>query len=129
MDSELPEEYLDGTYIPLDCQYIVALPTEKGAVIFTEVYHIGRKHRLQKLNLGEWDPQRGPSWTNVSFYTRRRDLHGVKIKAAVIADVSMISVGPVFHGKHLPLRSWEKDSCFCDRCKDTVNCTHTHTHI
>jgi hypothetical protein len=92
MDAELLEQHLDGTYIPLDCQYIVARPTEKGAVIFTEVYHIGRKHRLQQLKLGEWDPERGPSWTNVSFYTRRRDLHGVTIKAAVISDVSMISI-------------------------------------
>jgi hypothetical protein len=92
MDSERLEEYLNGTYIPLDCQYILAQPTEKGAVIFTEVYHIGRNHRLQKLKLGEWDPERGPSWTNMSFYMRRRDLQGVTINAAVIADVSMISV-------------------------------------
>jgi hypothetical protein len=90
--SERLDESLKGTYIPLDCHFVVARSTDTGTVTFTEVYHIGRNHRLQELRLGEWDPARGPSWTNVSFYRRRRDLQGVTIKAAVISDVSMISV-------------------------------------
>jgi hypothetical protein len=91
MDSEQLEEYLNGTYIPLDCHFIVARPTGTGAVIFTEVYHIGRNQRLQTLKLGKWDLERGPSWTNMSFYSRRRDLQGVTINAAVISDVSIIN--------------------------------------
>jgi hypothetical protein len=89
MDSEQLEEYLNGTYIPLDCHFIVARPAEMGAVIFTEVYHIKRNQSLQKLKLGEWDLERGPSWTNMSFYTRRGDLQGATINAAVISDVSI----------------------------------------
>ncbi|PNF16858.1 hypothetical protein B7P43_G06079 [Cryptotermes secundus] len=85
MDSEQLDEYLNGTYIPLDCHFIVARPTESGTVIFTEVYHIRRNQRLQKLNLGEWHHERGPSWTNISFYTRRSDLQGATLNAAVIS--------------------------------------------
>jgi hypothetical protein len=88
IDSDQMEVYLTGSYIPLDCLFIVAAPTETRSVTFTEVYHIRRNHRLQKIRLGEWHPERGPSWTNVSFYTRRRDLQGVMINAAVISDVS-----------------------------------------
>jgi hypothetical protein len=108
MDSNQLEENLNGTYIPLDCHFIVARATGKGAVIFTEVYHIGRNQRLQKLKLGEWDPERGPKWTNMPFYTRRRDLQGVTINAAVISDVSMINVfrDPVFHKNNVQLGSW-----------------------
>jgi hypothetical protein len=88
MDSAQTEAYLTGSYIPLDCQFIVATPTESGSVVFTEVYHIRRNHRLQTVKLGEWHPASGPGWTNLSFYTRRRDLQGVTINAAVISDVS-----------------------------------------
>jgi hypothetical protein len=89
MDSEQLEEYFNGTYIPLDCHFIVAQPKGTDAVIFTEVYHIRRDQRLQKLKLGEWDLDKGPIWTNMSFYMRRRDLQGATINTAVISDVSI----------------------------------------
>ena len=88
IDSTQTEVYLTGSYIPLDCQFIVAAPTESGSVVFTEVYHIRRNHRLQAVKLGQWHPASGPGWTNLPFYTRRRDLQGVTINAAVISDVS-----------------------------------------
>jgi hypothetical protein len=88
IDSAQTEIYLRGSYIPLDCQFIVAVPTGTGTVVLTEVYHIRRNHRLQTVKLGEWHPESGPGWTNLSFYSRRRNLHGVRIKAAVISDVS-----------------------------------------
>jgi hypothetical protein len=88
MDSTEMEVYLRGSYIPLDCHFIVATPTNRGSVVFTEVYHIRRNHRLQTTKLGEWHSASGPGWTNLSFYTRRRDLHGVTINTAVISDVS-----------------------------------------
>jgi hypothetical protein len=129
MDSEQLEEYLKGTYIPLDCHFIVARATETGAVIFTEVYHIGRNERLQKLKLGEWDLERGPRWTNMSFYTRRRDLQGVTIKAAVISDVSMINVFrcPVFHGKMCSYVARKTIRWFFDgKILRIAKQTHTH---
>jgi hypothetical protein len=88
MDSTQTEVYLRGSYIPLDCQFIMAVPIVSGSVVFTEVYHIRRDHRLQTVKLGEWHPASGPGWTNLSFYNRRRDLQGVAINAAVISDVS-----------------------------------------
>jgi len=88
VDSTQTKVYLRGSYIPLDCQFIVAAPTGSGSVVFTEVYHIRRNHRLQTIKLGEWHPASGPGWTNLSFYARRRDLQGVTINAAVISDVS-----------------------------------------
>jgi hypothetical protein len=92
MEPKQLDGYFNKTYVPLDCHFIVAQPTESGAVTFTEVYHIRRNHGLQKFRLGEWDPERGPAWTNTSFYTRRGDLQGVRIKAAVISDVRMINL-------------------------------------
>jgi hypothetical protein len=88
MDSDQTEVYLRGSYIPLDCQFIVAALTNTGSVMFTELYHIRRDHNLQTFKLGEWHPERGPRWTNMSFYTRRRDLQGVTINTAIISDVS-----------------------------------------
>jgi predicted small metal-binding protein len=88
MDSSQMDVYMRGSYIPLDCHFIVAAHTEAGSVVFTEVYHIRRYHGLQTIKLGEWHPASGPGWTNLSFYNRRRDLQGVAINAAVISDVS-----------------------------------------
>lgn len=98
MDSKDLEKYFDGIYIPLDCQFIVAHPTEQNAVIFTEVYHIRRNDRLQMLKLGEWDHENGHSWANASFYSRRSDLQGVTINAAVISDVSFDRRSDQLHG-------------------------------
>lgn len=101
MESKQLEGYFSKIYVPLDCHFIAAQPSETGAITFTEVYHIGKNHRLQKFKLGEWDPEKGPAWTNTSFYTRRGDLQGVSIKAAVIPDVSISNLlhGGVFHEK------------------------------
>lgn len=101
MNLEQVEEYFGKMYVPLDCQFIVAQPGENGAVTFTEVYHIGKNQRLMTFKLGEWVPKRGSVWTNTTFYTRRGDLQGVSINAAVISDVSMSNLlhSGVFHKK------------------------------
>lgn len=99
MESKQLEEYFSIMYVPLDCHFIVAQPTETGAVTFTEVYHIRKNQRMQTFKVGEWNPERGSAWTNTSFYKRRGDLQGVSINTAVISDVSMndLPLGGLFH--------------------------------
>ncbi|PSN40739.1 hypothetical protein C0J52_16799 [Blattella germanica] len=92
MDSQPLENYFEGIYIPLDSQFIVARHFER-TITFTEVYRVGKMEPLRTNNVGEWrSSDKGPRWTTLTFYSRRGDLQGVRVKAAVISDGAICNI-------------------------------------
>lgn len=91
------EELFINMHIPFDCEFLVAenssvMDEEHLEVTLTEVYHVHLSGPLQKYRVGTWNSDAGITWSNVPFYQRRGDLQGITIKAAIVADVGILSM-------------------------------------
>jgi hypothetical protein len=92
--TSLEELFID-IHIPFDCEFLVAenlglMDEEHLEVTLTKVYHVHLSGPLQKYQVGTWSSGAGIIWSAVPFYQRRGDLQGVTIKAAIVADVSVL---------------------------------------
>jgi hypothetical protein len=90
------EELFRDIYIPFDCDFLVAenssvMDEEDLEVTLTEVYHVQFSGPLQKYRIGNWSSGTGITWSTVPFYQRRGDLQGIEIRAAIVADVGVLS--------------------------------------
>ncbi|KAJ4432614.1 hypothetical protein ANN_21237 [Periplaneta americana] len=84
------QEYFANIYVPVDCEFLVTREAEDSGfdVTLVEVYRPSSSAPLQVHPVANWSATRGMLWTSVTLLNRRKDLHGVCIKAAMIHDVS-----------------------------------------
>jgi hypothetical protein len=79
-----PEEFLADSYIPFDCEFLVAQQGENGVLMLTEVYKIAREKPLIKRHFGYWTSETEYLFPSSDFYGRRSSLQGLLISAATI---------------------------------------------
>lgn len=89
MDSSTSvEEFFAGIHIPFDSEFLVAQwSAQRVQLSLTELYRVHYASPLQTFCIGNWTYNGGLSWSSVPFFTRRKDLKGIAIKAAVIPYV------------------------------------------
>jgi hypothetical protein len=93
--ASLEELFID-IHIPFDCEFLVAenssvMDEDYLEVTLTEVYHVHLSGPLQKYRVGTWRSGAGITWSTAPFYQRRGDLQGMTMKAAIVADVGVLS--------------------------------------
>jgi hypothetical protein len=86
------QEYFSETYIPLNCEFVVAQPSDwtknRGfEVSLTEVFHVHPSRPVQTRHIGKWSSSHGLTWSTESFFERRGDLQGVLIESGVQSKV------------------------------------------
>jgi hypothetical protein len=86
------EKFFEDIHIPFECEFLVAEmlyrdDDEGTEVSLTEVYRVQPTQELQKYLVGNWSSGAGLAWSTVPFYQRRGDLHGLTVRAAIVADV------------------------------------------
>ena len=74
------DRFLEGIYIPVDCEFLVAQRSGEDAVQLTEVYRVGEGLPLQRQHFGTWD-QNGLRVSNESLVRRRSNFHNYTITA------------------------------------------------
>jgi hypothetical protein len=72
-----------GLFIPLDCEFLVALWHEDGTVNLKEVYHISKVSSLEQHTVGNWSLRHGLQWRTTGFYKRRKNLRGLQLRVVV----------------------------------------------
>jgi hypothetical protein len=82
MDISSPQEVLADSYIPFDCEFLVARRGENGEITLTEVYKIAKGQPLLSYHFGYWISERQYRFPSTNFYTRRPSLQGLIISAA-----------------------------------------------
>ncbi|KAJ4438051.1 hypothetical protein ANN_13990, partial [Periplaneta americana] len=70
-------------YIPLDCEFLVAVPGNEGIIYLKEVYRIKKHFPLVIQTIGNWSLQMGLAWRTTGFYNRRKNLHGLGLRVVV----------------------------------------------
>jgi hypothetical protein len=72
-----------GVFIPLDCEFLVALWRKGGTANLKEVYHISKASSLEQHSVGNWSLKQGLQWRTVGFYRRRKNLRGLQLRVVV----------------------------------------------
>jgi hypothetical protein len=82
LDSSTPQDILADTYIPFDCEFLIARQDEKGGISLTEVYRISKGMSLLSRYFGYWISQTNHHFPATDLYSRRPSLEGLLISAA-----------------------------------------------
>jgi len=79
-----PREVLADSYVPFDCQFLVAQQRKNGEMTLTEVYNIAKGRPLLSYHFGYWISEKQYHFPSKDFYSRRPSLQGLLISAATI---------------------------------------------
>jgi hypothetical protein len=82
MDISSPQEVLADSYIPFDCELLVARRGKDGEITLTEVYNIAKGRPLLSYHFGYWISETQYNFPSTDFYSRRPSLQGLLISAA-----------------------------------------------
>nr|CAD7194510.1 unnamed protein product [Timema douglasi] len=89
-DDEMSvDDFLEGTYIPFDSEFLVGR-VSGPLVHFTEVYRTAEGEPLSKEYFGNWSLQGGPLHTESRARKKRTDLQGIVLRTVVL-DVREIT--------------------------------------
>jgi len=77
-----PQEVLANSYVPFDCEFLVAQQGKNGEITLTEVYNIAKGRPLLGSHFGYWISETQYHFPSKDFYSRRPSLQGLLIPAA-----------------------------------------------
>jgi hypothetical protein len=81
--TSTPDAFLADTYIPFNCELLVAQKERGDVVVLTEVRRVNAALSLQTYRFGYWTVQGGLLAAPVGQHQRRNRLNGVVLKTAV----------------------------------------------
>ncbi|XP_046746480.1 probable glutamate receptor isoform X4 [Diprion similis] len=84
--------------IPFDCEFLVSESNGTMEVI-TEVYRVSPGDVLRDLPFGTWSPTDGVRTTRLTFYQRRSNLFGKKLRVTSIENPPMSTILTDEHGE------------------------------
>ncbi|PSN34359.1 Ionotropic receptor 140 [Blattella germanica] len=91
-ESSSIEDFLEETYIPFDCKFLVSQSSDNGLIILHEVYRVAEGLPLQIENFGYWQSETEYNFTQMSFYYRRSNLQELVIPAATLENPPIIEI-------------------------------------
>jgi hypothetical protein len=77
------DTFLADTYIPFNCEFLVAQKQRDHVVVLTEVHRVKASLPLQTYRFGHWTAHGGLICAPVGLYQRRNSLTGAVLKTAV----------------------------------------------
>jgi hypothetical protein len=77
------DAFLADTYIPFNCEFLVAQKERDNVVVLTEVYRVKTSLPLQTYRFGHWTAHGGLICAPMGLYQRRNRLNGAVLNAAV----------------------------------------------
>jgi hypothetical protein len=79
-----PQEFLADSYVPFDCEFLIAQQGKNGEITLTEVYNIAKGKPLLSYHFGYWISEKQYHFPSTDFYSRRPSLQGLLISAATL---------------------------------------------
>lgn len=77
-----PQEVLADSYVPFDCEFLLAQQGKNGEMTLTEVYNIAKGRPLISYHFGYWISETQYHFPSADFYSRRPSLQDLLISAA-----------------------------------------------
>ncbi|XP_015511066.2 probable glutamate receptor isoform X1 [Neodiprion lecontei] len=90
-EGSTASDFFSRMDIPFDCEFLVSESNGTMEVI-TEVYRVSPGDVLRNLPFGTWSPTDGVRTTRLTFYQRRSNLFGKKLRVTSIENPPMSTI-------------------------------------
>ena len=90
--SDTLDDYFDGVFIPINCEFLVVEWKGNYGFVIKEVYNVAPQVHYDVGQVGTWKADGLATWTEQSIFTRRKNLRKIVINAAVEPDVRIMSI-------------------------------------